>query len=339
MDKLVSIIVPVYNSAKYLDKCIHSLANQSYHNIEIILINDGSTDTSPSLCETWSEKDARVIVIHKDNAGVSAARNDGIARSSGEYIMFVDSDDYLSENAVRTAMNLLDDDVDLVTMSLKQIDVNGNVLLTDQCKDFKIDTTDFRSDIWSYRKYLSYIYNRIYRAEIIKLRKIQFDEKLVYCEDTAFVIGYLAHCKKIVFPSEISYYYLRYPEQTIARYIPNHFEQALFAHREIRRFANKESSALSEKECELLFALFFNAILNLFFTKLKFQFRTNCIKKYLSEPDIITSINSVKHKKSSTLYEKAENVYINIAKTRNPFLLYIAAKFFVFLRSKILGKS
>ena len=96
MEKLVSIIVPVYNVDKYLERCVNSIIQQSYRNLEIILVDDGSTDNSGTICDTYKEKDDRIIVIHKENGGLSDARNAGIKIFTGEYVTFIDSDDYVS---------------------------------------------------------------------------------------------------------------------------------------------------------------------------------------------------------------------------------------------------
>ena len=99
-NKLVSIIVPVYNVEKYLPKCVDSLINQTYKNVEIILVDDGSTDQSGNICDTYLEKDNRIVVLHKKNGGLSDARNFGIEHAKGDYYSFVDSDDYLKEQTI-----------------------------------------------------------------------------------------------------------------------------------------------------------------------------------------------------------------------------------------------
>ena len=99
-EPLVSVIVPIYNSGKYLDKCIDSIVNQTYKNLEIILVDDGSTDNAPEICDEWAKKDERIKVIHQENGGVSKARNVGLDNVTGEYISFVDSDDYVVRNYI-----------------------------------------------------------------------------------------------------------------------------------------------------------------------------------------------------------------------------------------------
>lgn len=96
-DKLISIIVPVYNVEKYLKKCVYSILNQSYKNLEVILVNDGSTDNSGKICDELSREDSRINAYHKDNGGLSDARNYGVAKANGEYVGFVDSDDYIDQ--------------------------------------------------------------------------------------------------------------------------------------------------------------------------------------------------------------------------------------------------
>ena len=113
-DYLISIIIPVYNVEKYLRKCLDSIINQTYKKLEIILIDDGSTDNSGKICEEYAKKDDRIIVIHKENAGVSSARNRGIELANGKYIGFIDSDDWIEENMYETLyQNLLQFDVDI----------------------------------------------------------------------------------------------------------------------------------------------------------------------------------------------------------------------------------
>lgn len=104
---LVSVVVPVYNVEPYLDRCVTSIVNQTYTNLEIILVDDGSPDNCPQMCDEWAEKDARIRVIHKENSGVSDARNVGIAHATGEVLAFVDSDDYIDENMYELLVSAL----------------------------------------------------------------------------------------------------------------------------------------------------------------------------------------------------------------------------------------
>lgn len=114
--KLISVIVPVYNVEKYLDKCIQSIVNQTYKNIEVILVDDGSYDKCGEMCDEWATRDSRITVIHKDNGGLSDARNFGIDIAKGELLAFIDSDDYIEKKYLENLYNLLiDNDADIST--------------------------------------------------------------------------------------------------------------------------------------------------------------------------------------------------------------------------------
>lgn len=103
-NELVSVIVPVYKVEPYLDRCVASILAQTYPNLEVILVDDGSPDNCPALCDAWAQRDARIRVIHKKNGGQSDARNAGLDAASGAYISFVDSDDYIAENFIETLL-------------------------------------------------------------------------------------------------------------------------------------------------------------------------------------------------------------------------------------------
>ncbi|MBQ9059428.1 MAG: glycosyltransferase family 2 protein, partial [Atopobiaceae bacterium] len=118
----LSIIVPVYNAEQYLDECVNSILSQSYQNIELILVDDGSQDSSPQMCDEYSENDCRVIVIHQPNAGTSAARNSGIAHATGEYITFVDNDDFLmTGDCIKKLMERVDSERPDVLMHMNRV--------------------------------------------------------------------------------------------------------------------------------------------------------------------------------------------------------------------------
>ena len=113
---LISVIVPVYNVEKYLDKCVQSIVNQTYKNLEIILVDDGSTDHCPALCDEWAKKDERIQVIHKKNGGLSSARNTAIDVISGEYVIFVDSDDWIDLDMIASMLEFAEtNDADIVS--------------------------------------------------------------------------------------------------------------------------------------------------------------------------------------------------------------------------------
>jgi len=131
-----SIIVPVYNAEDYLRRCLDSIINQTYPNIEIILIDDGSTDSSPSICDEYADKDERVVVIHKINDGVSEARNDGLRKATGEYTIFVDNDDFIEKESCEHFQNLLlaYPEAEIIACGFRYIEFSSN-----QAFDFTVD--------------------------------------------------------------------------------------------------------------------------------------------------------------------------------------------------------
>lgn len=126
MSDLVSVVIPVYNVSKYLHRCLDSMVNQTYRNLEIILVDDGSTDSSPAICEQWAQQDSRVCVIHKKNAGLGMARNTGLEHATGKYICFFDSDDYIDPKTIEVAVQTARRErADIVTFGMTFVDRDG----------------------------------------------------------------------------------------------------------------------------------------------------------------------------------------------------------------------
>ena len=123
---LVSIVLPIYNVEKYLDRCIESVVRQTYKKIEIILVDDGSPDSCPQKCDDWAKRDGRIKVVHKKNAGLGYARNTGIENATGEYICFFDSDDYIALDTIEKAYNLATkEESDMVIFGFCYVRANG----------------------------------------------------------------------------------------------------------------------------------------------------------------------------------------------------------------------
>ena len=129
MNPLVSIVIPVYNVEKYLDRCVRSVVRQTYDNLEILLIDDGSPDNCPQMCDAWAQIDTRIRVIHKQNAGLGMARNTGIENATGKYICFFDSDDYIIGDIIEEAVLLAENEkADMVLFGMCAADNDGKIL-------------------------------------------------------------------------------------------------------------------------------------------------------------------------------------------------------------------
>lgn len=202
----ISIIVPVYNVEKYLDDCIKSLVVQTYKNLEIILIDDGSPDNCPQICDEWAKRDDRIKVIHKKNAGLGAARNTGILNATGDYIGFVDSDDWISSDMYEKLLKLaLQKDADIacgkiIYTTTPDIKIKDNDIVHEYSQEefsklyFKIASN----------KTVHYVVNKLYRANIG--RKIHFPEGMIN-EDVEGFFYALYNSKKIVTINHTVYFY------------------------------------------------------------------------------------------------------------------------------------
>lgn len=199
---LISIIIPAYNVEQYLTACLSSIEQQTYQNFEVILIDDGSIDSTGAMCDTVATKDDRFKVIHQKNQGVSVARNKGIEKARGEYIAFIDSDDKITPEY-------------LSSFSLKNdIEIQGHVIYESNIQ---------RSVIYSKRKvqkdvakvfclgpFNSAVWGKIFKTSIIKDNKIVFPVNLCFSEDTIFLLQYIKHCKTLAVFDAAEYIYIKH---------------------------------------------------------------------------------------------------------------------------------
>ncbi len=169
MDKdLISIIVPVYNVIKYLRHCIESIVNQTYTNLEIILVDDGSNDESEKVCDEYKNKDSRIIVIHQENRGLSAARNAGLDICKGKYISFVDSDDYIEPDFIECLYSsIIENSVKVSMCNINYVDENSQIIGTEKWDN--IDIMSGRDILKQNKDFIhSVVCNKLYSIEIWK---------------------------------------------------------------------------------------------------------------------------------------------------------------------------
>lgn len=205
MNSKVSIIVPIYNTEKFLKRCIDSIIGQTYKNIEIILIDDGSQDASMNICKEYQYKDNRIIVLSQQNSGVSAARNFGITKSTGKYISFVDSDDYLTKNCIYEMVNAIENNhCELVVCNYAtKVEMkvpSGNIKMFTKTQGYYhlINNNEFSGYVW----------NKMYLKSILveNLGEI-FDSQIHICEDLLMNCKYLCNCNKICYIDKRLYFY------------------------------------------------------------------------------------------------------------------------------------
>ena len=200
----ISIIVPVYNVEKYLSRCIESILSQSFTDFELLLIDDGSRDSSGAICDEYASKDARIRVFHKENGGVSSARNLGLDNARGEYVVFIDADDIVKEQYLE---HLMYSDADLVVAGVKSFGIREK-----QYVPFEgtiISMKDFLR-LWN-ASTMNYLYcfpiAKRFRLSIIRNHGVRFDERLFFAEDECFVTFYMSLIDSFVQLATMDYQY------------------------------------------------------------------------------------------------------------------------------------
>ena len=203
---LISVIVPVYNTEQYLDQCIRSIVDQTYHKLEILLIDDGSTDASGIICDKWNKVDKQIRVVHQQSLGLSVARNTGLNMCSGDIITFVDSDDYIDPNMYSEMFRRMEkDQSDIVICASHRVDVNGRVLNVSEVIEGTIDTRQALLELIRQRNIKQTIWNKLYRREIVQ--SIEFEVGKVF-EDVYWSYRAIGNSTKISLISNVFYSYL-----------------------------------------------------------------------------------------------------------------------------------
>ena len=200
---MISVIVPVYNVEEYLEECLESIQYQTYTDIEVILVNDGSTDSSKEICERFCQADSRFRLINQENKGQSAARNRGVKESVGQFIMFVDSDDIINKDVLEVLLPYMKKDVDIVECGMTRnkeeffLNKTSTIIFEGDAKEAILNCISFDAV-----KFCAF--TKLYRREIVE--KIPFLEGYIY-EDVFTGINYLKHIRKLVVIDYIGYYY------------------------------------------------------------------------------------------------------------------------------------
>lgn len=205
---LISVVVPVYNVEKYVAKCLKSIIGQSYKNLEILVVDDGSTDGSGRICDEFMSNDSRIRVIHQKNGGLSIARNVGIEKARGEFVCFVDSDDYVKENFVKKLYEaVLRWGADVAVCGYEE--KNGSSSVDVLSKEEVLSGEEATIKLLVQQENIDVIaWNKVYRRELFTKSGVRFPEGMKY-EDSLTTYKLLSLAKRVVYISEASYVYLR----------------------------------------------------------------------------------------------------------------------------------
>ena len=236
MNKLVSVVVPCYNVAPYLEKCIHSLLNQTYQNIEILLIDDGSTDNTPNICDYYASIERRVFTFHKQNGGVASARNVGIKKAIGDYIIFVDPDDWIDKRMIE---KLLCTSIDTNAEIISCLYVRQFLFLKRKMKfafefekiyDNEFIINNILKNLVTGEKDITAALNnvtKLIKADLLKSNGILYDEEWDHAEDVEFMVRVLLKTQSIYFLNYAPYHYMKYfgLKTLTSRHCPKRFNQ------------------------------------------------------------------------------------------------------------------
>lgn len=198
-EQLISVIIPVYNVALYLDECLKTVCGQTYHNIEIILIDDGSTDGSAQICDEWKKRDSRILVVHKDNEGASVARNVGLQMAKGDYISFVDADDWIEKSMYEE-------------MYKRAKIYDADIVISEKAEDRKKEDNIVFSGVEASKEIMTgkrpllvHTWNKLFCRELIQ--NIRFAPEIIIGEDLLFVAEAVLNAKKCIWINERLYHY------------------------------------------------------------------------------------------------------------------------------------
>lgn len=233
---LISIVIPVYNAEKYLEQCLNSIKNQTYKNFEVILVNDGSDDNSENICKSFSEEDARFKYFTKSNGGASSARNFGLDNVTGDYITFIDADDWVDENHLEVLINnIKDNNSDMAVSSIKKFDMSNNFhfrMYSNQEK-YLLNYNKLNREEFLVTLPKLILANNSYKIAVSKLFKkelvsdVRFDESIVYVEDLEFFFKIYNNINSISYIDEVTYVYRLHDERSSSKFGQLHMEQEL----------------------------------------------------------------------------------------------------------------
>lgn len=342
----ISVIVPVYNVEKYLRSCINSLLNQSFREIEIILVNDGSTDNSGEICKEYEKNHSNITLINKDNGGLGSARNAGIKRSKANYIGFVDSDDIVSKYMFEKLFDLLNkNNADCAFCE--------SVRFWDYIEEIQTSEENIQQSIYHEDEILvPYLIDRIgldpgekkdcsygasvcvglFNKKIIIENDIEFvSERELISEDMIFDIDYIRNCRKIVHTNEILYYYRFNPESLTTNYDSNRFEKNIYLSKEMmRRLENNINNEKLKLRLSRYFLTFTRVSLIEEVRHMKSVGATNTknnIKRIMDNEDLILVLDQYPLKK----LPKKQFLFFSIVKLKlvRLCILFIKLNFFM----------
>lgn len=221
MKPIVTLIVAVYKTEPYLKRCIDSIIQQNYRNLEILLIDDGSPDNAAAICQDYASRYGYIWYVHKENGGVSSVRNLGLSMAHGTYVCFVDSDDYLEPEYVSSMVEAIEaTNADMVACGHYREKQNGKKKVMCCNHQGLMDYEEAMCRLFYDNSFAGYPWNKLYRMDLIRKYQLAYDLELRMTQDLVFVTGYMLHCKKIAYVNQPLYCYC-YNAESVCRDIKN----------------------------------------------------------------------------------------------------------------------
>lgn len=326
--KLVSVIVPIYNAEKNLEKCIKSIRNQSYSNIEVILVNDGSIDNSLDICYKASTEDSRIYVIDIENSGVSFARNKGIENAKGEYCCFVDSDDWLEKEHIKKLVFNIKNTDGVISGYIKDSGLRQDKYkLTSMIVDLnELEGKTVGKIFWD--GYVHPCWNKLFKRDILLKNNLVFEHKIHISEDSLFCIRYLECCKSVAVMSDTTYHYCidKYEVSLSKKIYPNIFDIYAMVYNELERLLERgkcEENIKNEILTRTIYPQLYSAIskilLNNTMTRIEKKKILNQIEKNLSCQRVLINAGQISE-------NKTEKLILKLAMKKKYFLLELIWK-------------
>lgn len=209
MNKKISVIVPAYNVEKYINKCINSILGQAYKNIEVIVVDDGSTDQTSKICDEVAQSDKRVRVIHQKNQGLSQARNNGIKASTGSYISLIDGDDVVESDFLKNMASAIRDDIDIVVSGYKTVNANSNILSTNRKDNAVLSGKSAAIELLTKQEdFFVIAWNKLYKKDIFIKNNIWYPAGRIH-EDNLTTYKLLSKAHKVAIIDAADYLYAK----------------------------------------------------------------------------------------------------------------------------------
>ncbi len=331
----ISVIMPIYNVEKYLDKSINSVLNQTLKNIEVILVDDGSSDKSGQIIDKYGKEDSRIVIIHQKNQGVSAARNAGMAISKGQYIGFIDPDDWIDEDMYEVLYKTaITNKCDIVICDFQMEDISGNILDVSK-HPFKsgilMEQDSIKDEIckqFLVAGFFTSANNKIYLRSYLEENKIKFPVNINLREDYFFNMDLFNYAKGVFYISKPYYHYQDIPNSALKTYHKNIFEMVIKLY-EYKIMYSKIWN-INSKEIKYKMASDFlrevkDIIMHVFDTNNSdnFKSKVNKIKSIVNNPTVKNSFADYKYQNIIYKKSKITDVIINLIESKSVIVLSI----------------